>query len=97
MEKKEEGVDYAGRKYISYVVKDDRHPKGEYLYTEYQLHEEVAKLVKKFVLGRTTSRAIAMAFRGRECQMTGMELVRLAAWTLNEDQDNWHDEAWERK
>lgn len=92
--KREEGIDYAGRKYIAYTVKDSRHPDGSYTYKEYQLHEEVAKLIKAFVLGRATSRAISIAFSGTECQMTGMDLVRLAAWTLNENKDDWHKEAW---
>jgi hypothetical protein len=75
-------TDYTGR---TYRERDDG-------YREYQLDLIIAKRIKELYLGlegtnRHSSRAIAIAVTGFECQMTGQDLVRLAEWTLDEEWD----------
>ena len=62
-------------------------------WTEYKLDPHIALRIKELKLGLGCNvhswRAIAMCVVGYECQMTGKDLERLAAWTLDEDVDDW--------
>jgi hypothetical protein len=58
-------------------------------YIEYHLDKEIAERIKQLRLRGCTWRTLAIEVTGFEDQMTGKDLIKLAAWTLGEDEHDW--------
>ena len=72
--------EYYNRKYREFLNSDND------MYREYQIDKEIAEHIKKKACNWCTARAISIAITGVECQYTGIELKRIAAWTLGENE-----------
>ena len=74
---------------------------GSTAWSEYKMHPDVAQLVKKMRLGlagyrRHSWRALSVQITGYECQKSGEQLEKTAAWTLGEEVAEW-EKLWETR
>jgi len=59
-------------------------------YTEYKMDKNIARIILDKATGingelQHSHRSLSIAVTGSECQHTGQELARIAAWTLDEE------------